>query len=92
MERKLRKLFPALGLAAAFFAFGTMANAGCVPTRSYSTLQDTWCNGPNYTIIKRERNSVVFSPLESYTIDTVGYGGCWGPPNIKTMVLDRHWQ
>lgn len=57
--------------------FVTITFADCTPSRTYTTLEDTWCNGPNLTITKRERNTIRFSSIETYTVDTTGYGGCW---------------
>ena len=46
--------------------FVTVSYADCTPSRTYTTLQDTWCNGPNLTITKSERNTIRFNAIESY--------------------------
>lgn len=58
--------------------FAPVAHATCIPSRTYTTILDTWCNGPNLTIIKAERNTIKFSSIETYIVDTMGFGGCWG--------------
>lgn len=74
----MKTLFALFTLVLSPLALSDIAYAGCTPSRTMQTLQDTWCNGPNLTIRKSERNTITFSPIETYTVDTIGYGGCWG--------------
>ena len=73
----MRRLLLCCAMLLGSFVLGFVAYAGCKPTRTVATLEDTWCNGPNLTITKRERNTIKFTLYDSFTVDTAGYGGCW---------------
>ena len=58
----MKTLFTLVTLVLSSLALSDTGYAGCTPSRTMQTIEDTWCNGPNLTIRKSERNTITFPP------------------------------